>query len=282
MVDFICAEAGLCNKLRSVLSYREAAVQRGRRLVVLWRLGAACDSPFEDLFEPLPGVVMLHGLGELPPAHREALAAGGGAAKASVYDSHPSIKYTETEATMYAALSPLPPVRAAAAANVAACGGAFVAVHMRRTDHTAMFGDRTPDEAFFTFLEERAPLPIFCATDNALTLREVGRRFPLRLRGAVPIPEPAGGEAEREAEGEARHTSVERAAVDLLTCVEATAFMGTYMSSFSDAIALLRRARGLDTSDDRHVVRSLGGKHYDPDVHSVALPPLGPPAGEPG
>ena len=266
--DFVCAEAGLCNKLRSVLSYRQVALERGRRLLVLWRLGVACEARFDELFEPLAGVAFVHDVAEMAQPQREALVSAGGASAASVFDSHPAIKYTEAESHMYSALEPLPPLRAAVRENLTACGGAFVAVHMRRTDHAAMFGDRTLDDAFFAFLDAH-PLPIFLATDNRDTQLAVARRYPGRLRALAPVGPAPAGEA---AASEVRHTSVARAVVDLFTCVEAAHFMGTRMSSFSDAIALLRREGGRDVSADDHVVRSLGGKHYDPEIHSVELP----------
>jgi hypothetical protein len=274
--DFIIAEAGLCNKLRALLSYREMAMRRGRHLVVLWRQGPFCDALFNQLFEPLGGVTFIDAVSELEQPHREALAAAGGEAAAHVYDSHPSIKYTEAETCMYSSLAPLPAIRAAVSSCVAACGGRFVAVHMRRTDHVQMFGDRTPDASFFAFLDRHAHLPILLATDNAETQELMARRYGHRVRALGPIePLPQlGGQAAPDSAGTERHTTLERAVADLFICVEAEAFMGTYMSSFSDAIALLRRAGGRDVSKDEHVVRSLGGKHYDPDEYSVELPEI--------
>jgi len=274
--DFIIAEAGLCNKLRSVLSYRHVALAHGRHLIVLWRRGAACDARFADCFEPLSGVTFLHDIAELSHPQRSALALAGGEAAASTYDSHPAVKYTDAESLMYSSLTPQSAIRDAVASAAAAFGGPFVAAHMRRTDHVAMFGDWTPDAAFCAFLDRHASLPIFLSTDNAATQDSMLRRYPTRLHGLAPVSSPpasgAGGGCCPSSER--RHTSVERAVVDLFTCVEAERFMGTFMSSFSDAILLLRRANGRDVSGDEHVVRSLGGKHYDPEVHSVELPGL--------
>mmetsp|Transcript_27742 Transcript_27742/g.84676 ORF Transcript_27742/g.84676 Transcript_27742/m.84676 type:complete len:286 (+) Transcript_27742:161-1018(+) len=278
-MDFICAEAGLCNKLRSVLSYRLVAQQRGRRLVVLWRRGPFCDAEFSDLFEPLSGVTFISDAADLAQTSQSALEREGGPSAASVYDSHPQIKYTDAETEMYRALVPLPSLREAVVGVVGSFNGPFVAVHMRRTDHSMMFGDRTPDSAFCTFLDRHTPLPIFLATDNADTQRALLRRYPDRIRVVAPIQpsplsDPVGEEFEAAdvcSAGASRHTSIQYAVVDLFTCVEATHFMGTYLSSFSDTIYLIRRMRGFDTSNDEHIVRSLGGKHYDPEVHSLEL-----------
>ena len=49
-----------------------------------------------------------------------------------------------------------------------------------------------------------------------------------------------------------RHTPLADAVVDLFTCVAARAFKGSYYSSFSDAIAGLRAARGTAAAHDEH------------------------------
>ena len=54
------------------------------------------------------------------------------------FESHPAIKYTEREASMYAALVPLPHIARAVADNLRSLGPDFVACHIRRTDHTAL------------------------------------------------------------------------------------------------------------------------------------------------
>lgn len=57
----VVAEAGLCNKLRVMLSYREVAQAEGRHLVVIWAQGGFCPAQFSDLFEPISGMTVLNG-----------------------------------------------------------------------------------------------------------------------------------------------------------------------------------------------------------------------------
>jgi hypothetical protein len=142
-------------------------MQRGRHLIVLWRRGPFCDARFDQLFELSDSVTFVSAVSEPEQPHSDALAAAGGEAAACVCDSHPTIKYTEAEAHMHSSLTPLPAIWAAVACWLAACGGPFVAVLVRRTDHVAMYGIRTPGAAFFAFLDRHAHLPIFLATDNA-------------------------------------------------------------------------------------------------------------------
>ena len=68
---------------------------------------------------------------------------------------------------------------------------------------------------------------------------------------------------------DARHTSVADAVADLETCVAAKIFKGTELSSFSDAVAHLRRARAFANRDDEHRIRKLGGIFPDDTDYSV-------------
>lgn len=284
----VWAEAGLCNKLRVLLSYREVAVERGRALLVVWRLGKCCDATFGSLFRPLSSVSFLHshrssrltGLGvraaaldetpwlDVPPPEVDAIPADLSILKPA-YDAHPSVKYTERETEMYLALRPLPKLERAIASRVLECGPRYVAVHVRRTDHAACFGERTSDADFFRFVDAFPDHALFVATDNAATQQVFAARYGERVRAMRPIS-PAWGSAEPPG-ADARHTALSDAVVDLYTCVDAAHFKGTPLSSFSDTIAHIRRARGRASSGDEHVARSLGGKFYDQTDFSLEV-----------
>ena len=258
----VVAEAGCGNKLRVVLSYLDVARRRGQKLVVFWRLSPECDATFEELYEPLDGVRFLHALPpNLPTAPRGA------------YDTHPDLQFTERESAMYAQLRPRPSIAARVAARLKAFGGAdFLAIHVRRTDHAELFGERSPcrDIDFYAFCDRHEPLPIFLATDNAATQAAFLARYGARLRALTPM---RPRRSKRRASGAdapgARHTSVADAVADLEACVHAKVFKGTELSSFSDAVAHLRRARFIENKDDEHRIRKLGGQFPDDTDYSV-------------
>ena len=263
----VVAEAGLGNKLRVVLSYLDVARRRGQKLVVFWRLSPECDATFDELYEPLDGVRFLHALPpNLPTAPRGA------------YDTHPELQISERESAMYAQLRPRPSISARVAARLKAFGGAeFCAIHVRRTDHAELFGERSPcrDVDFYAFCDRHDPLPIFLATDNAATQAAFAARYGARLRALTPMRPrrskrhaPGADTAGADAAG-ARHTSVADAVADLEACVMAKVFKGTELSSFSDAVAHLRRARGVAHDGDSHRIRKLGGKFPDDTDYSV-------------
>ena len=129
----LSADAGLCNKLRSVLSYRELASECGCGLIVLWRSGPFCNGTFDQLFEALSGLHFVQDA-EMEKELETRLAALGlwPSGVPVCFDAHPVIKFSPRESLMYAALRPLPEVREAIDARVRDCGPSFIAVHVRR------------------------------------------------------------------------------------------------------------------------------------------------------
>lgn len=231
----IRAHAGLCNKLRVVCAHSHIASEQGRPLVVLWRACTACPGRFAELFEPLADVTFL-----------DDATCGPLTIDYEGCDCHPTVKHTPHEARSLGQLIPLPHLRAAIAANEDALGGptAFVAVHIRRTDH--MPKHQTTMEDFERFLNEHAPLPIFVATDNVGTQARLLARFGDRVRALKPI-------RKDDARG-FRQTPLSDAVTEIFTCVAARAFKGSYCSSFSDTIHHLRLVHGTRSQRDEHAV----------------------------
>lgn len=121
---------------------------------------------------------------------------------------------------------------------------------MRRTDHLTKAS--TPDADFVRFLTTtHAHLPIFVATDNAQTQRQLVFLFGDRVKALKPIAEDSKA---------LRHTALTDAVVELFTCVEASVFKGSYKSSFSDTI---------------HHLRQVNGRRNEADEHEIAMPKPG-------
>ena len=121
------AEAGLCNKLRTILSYAEVARSEGRHLIVLWVNGGPCPAVWEQLFEPLEGVTILNL--DSPGAKRFEAALNVGmqlmlGAVPSEFGTHARVAGTEEEERMYLRLKPVPALERAITETVERCGGA--------------------------------------------------------------------------------------------------------------------------------------------------------------
>ena len=275
----IRAEGGLCNKLRVILSYRLAAMDEGRHLIVVWANGGPCPALWEDLFEPLAGVTVVS---TDSPSLRAALAPMSleECAVPSEFGTHPRIAGTPREAQMYSLLRPKPSILRSIEDAIARCkdgsdDGRFLAMHIRRTDYTTTFGLSTPDHAFENFLEmhlvngsssssskstaralirpragdEAATTAAmascaYLATDNGETQQHFQSLFgDERIRTHIAINTMRHTET-------LRHTTVADAVVDLYTCAAAYVFKGTLGSSFSDTIWLMRKARGSSNEHD--------------------------------
>ena len=272
---FVRAKGGLCNKLRVVLSYREAAVvDGGQRLVCVWVINDECPARFAELFEPLDGVTFLDSDDPDLEAKLIALGSPHGTTMKRDMRTHPAIAalgatseaerwMSEREANMYLQLVPVLAIRRVIAETKGRCDVDYAAVHVRRTDHVALWGVSTPDAEFFAFLDRALPFldtlqpatkplsAVYVATDNAASQAAFGSRYggAARIRTLAPIDAHATA---------LRHTSVSDAVVDLFVCAGARVFKGTRGSSFSDVIWLMRRATGkAHRSDELHTARQL-------------------------
>ena len=273
-VTFVRAKGGLCNKLRVVLSYREAAVvDGGHQLVVVWVVNDECPARYCDLFEPLDGVLFLDS--DDPQLEEKLIALGSphGSTMKRDMRTHPAIAALENEnekwlsdreAAMFLSLVPIASIQAEIAAMVRQCGDGFAAVHVRRTDHVALWGISTPDDEFYTFVDKALQYKskgshggacVFVATDNAETQSLYAQRYGTsRVHALHPI---------EMSPTALRHTSVRDAVIDLYVCASSRVFKGTRGSSFSDAIWLIRKARGVaHQNDELHTNRQLRRRRW--------------------
>ena len=254
----ISSTYGLGNQLRVLLSYRAAAAAQGRPLVLVWEKMTACNALYRELFEPIEGCVVVEHFDDLELV-RPGLSRLPRGVFPTVYYTHPAVHNTPLETSMWEVLRPVASIRAAVEANLATLGDSFVAVHVRRTDHMTSEGGKiakmkaagewVTEDDFRHFLDRHGGRPIYLATDNAATQQEFLARYGERIRCCVPIEPPPADASEVY-----RHTHLSQAVVDIFTCAASHAFMGTYYSSFSDAIQRLRLARGRHSTEDRHRV----------------------------
>ena len=116
----------------------------------------------------------------------------------------------------------------------------FIAIHVRRTDHTTLAQSKsrfTTDDAFHKFIATQPThMPIFLATDNRVTQIEFQQRYPERIFWTEDIPP----ESHLDAKQRRHHDNENTAVIDMFTCVKSSVFKGSGYSSFSDTIDILR------------------------------------------
>lgn len=200
---------GLCNRLRVIFSMWRHC----RPLNVHWPLNKACPARFDSLFEPVPGLTIK-------------------------YSQVPKLADWSCFAVCTPDFSDLvvqPSIQDQIEKTIQALPASYLAVHIRRTDHpeTARNWLRyTEDQEFYDFLDRHAPLPFFAASDCPAMLRRLQCKYGSRFHHPLPSP--------TAVQDNSRPTSVEQALVELFVCVNATNFMGSCVSSFSEMIACLR------------------------------------------
>lgn len=235
----ICADHGLCNRLRAVLSYSEVARRQGRNLLVVWQRDNQCNGEFLDCFAPLPGVRFVREPPPWAPAPERA------------NHTHCDVKGTEAEAGGFALLRPAPALQKVLEASLRECAPSFVAVHIRRTDMSvwaaiqpdSRYAIDTADERFDGFLDAHGQHNLYCATDCRATYARYTKRYAARVKATTE---------RRYSSHRHRQTSLAEAALDLFMCANAAHFMGSSGSSFSDAIMHLRACNGRASPEDRH------------------------------
>jgi hypothetical protein len=220
MTVVVEAIGGLCNRLRVVLAYRAAY---GRVDVVWQPTGEIAGARFGDIFEPLEGVRFLDGYAD--PVLRTTDPLHGVPWVLGYRDLVLQRDHRDR----------LSDIRAAV-------GGPYQAVHVRRTDlDVHLRGLLPPDDEWLAWAREQ-PGPIFVATDNGTTQRELVAALNAQGRESffvALIPEHAAQDQSNQ-----RNTSLADAALDLFLCAGASAFRGTFGSSFSETAEALRQSKG--------------------------------------
>lgn len=212
---------GLCNRLRTILSYRATF----GNIDVVWHPdGEIANARWSDVFEPLSGVTFHEG----DDYGTMTLDAYPHAAAGWQY-GYRDLTLRSDHLDRFASLKPSEP---------------YSAMHLRRTDHvhlatiTNLF---RPDEDYVEWVKG-ATSPIYLATDNGTSqfkfldvIRDAGKRAITAVR-IEPHPQ--------ENQGGRRATTLADAAIDLFICAGAREFKGSGASSFSATVDMLRTMGG--------------------------------------
>lgn len=226
--------AGLCNRLRVLISASYLAGRYDRELILCWRPGDNCGARFGDLFTN--PITETDALPEQPPAHRgsppDVLAR-------AVQSPEPIVCVSECHwlvadedqrksAPHFLALRPVAAVTQAVDAVAAQFRGRTIGVHVRRGDFARQLSRRhnlklPALERYFTYLDKWRGT-IFLATDGG---DEVVPRFRDRYgERLLTFPRRFPGRCSPEA--------VQEALVDLCLLQRCQAVVGTRYSSFSE------------------------------------------------
>lgn len=237
-VDYaILPKGGICNRIRIILRHiyhfrKQNQLSKdsvNTRVYVLWKSTDHCRQSFDELFDEncldeynctiVPYEDSVHGTVCIDPMVEKVCGQ--------------ALKYTD----LYRALTPKASLRNAIQETLPG-NTPFIAIHVRRTDHTELAqskGRFTTDEEFHTFIAKCPPqCLIYVATDNCETQKQYVEKYGKRIFWYEEIPLSVAR----------RHHSDETGAiVDLYVCSSASYFKGSGYSSFTDTIEILRNNR---------------------------------------
>jgi len=237
---------GLCNKLRVVFSFYQKTRKENEELIVIWEVSDQCNGFFLDYFEPVKNITFVRNN------------------DAGYHVDYRGFQWCEDYSpyvnkqinNLYAALIPRPRLRRLINDRLSLLEENYVAVHVRRTDHSRLAkrnASYTSDRKFQDFIIENDTSDVYLATDNYKTQKKYLRRYPGRVKAIRSIKRSARPDgwfsglssflnyfAQSDQKSASRSTSLEDAIVDVYMCVYAQKFMGSGYSSFSNLITYLR------------------------------------------
>lgn len=221
---------GICNYLRVVFSYWLHCKKNNMILNVIWNITNECNGFFLDYFEPLENVSFFK---ENP----------GISVDFHGNRWHPD--YNPYAMNIYNGLKPVPYIQSKVQKNMNLLGD-YIAVHIRRTDHVWLAqaeNHYTDDNAFIEFIEGRKEKNLYISTDNRQTQDEFYSRFQNQIK-VIDFIEPNES---------LRQTSLEKAIVDIFTCVNSSEFKGSGWSTFSGTINQMKEPIRPDGYFERHL-----------------------------
>ena len=242
---------GLCNRLRTILSYRAAYGS----LEVEWLPIQVGAGTWDEVFEPLEGVTFvtpgpwtLRHQGGPVLVHYSIMSnewavkseLRGQADEPTWADCNPLASAPMGWQTAYRDVRLVPKLREALPDRP------YSAVHVRRTDHEEMaksWGVWEGDDPMYAWIRTDAGPRFYIATDN----RHSQDRYAEAVRvcgGTALVARRIYPTLGTPADGENRATPLAHAAIDLFACVRADRFKGTPGSSFTATIELLRSMQG--------------------------------------
>jgi hypothetical protein len=220
---------GLCNRLRAIFSHLEwcRTMGGGEVLYVYWIPHVACPAAFGDLFD-------MEGLEEAGLVIREGVMPTKGQQFIQTCSVHQGAVESVWGSLAARLLRPIPVIRTRIDGLLASLGDdGFTALHIRRTDHNSNYDQ---DAVFVEYAGAQGS--VYAATDNPRSMVTLKKALGSRLH--------YNG---RFAQTGIRLTDVADAVVDLWVCAAAARFRGTYYSSFSDWIEMMRSLHGATPGD---------------------------------
>jgi len=211
--------SGLCNRLWVLFSYYNYAIKNNLKLQICWLTNSVCDAHFLDFFKPLINVEFINE-----------------DKQCDVYthlwhkDYNPYYTYIYQDLELNDSMTDLIKTLNWWSSN-------YNAIHVRSTidfiNDLPLRGLKNMEFSMFDGFINTSNLPCFLASDKHTTQQYFTLKYTnLFYYNTIQLKDDIHN---------VRHTDIQHAIIDLVSCVKAKRFLGTPHSSFSATINTLRR-----------------------------------------
>jgi hypothetical protein len=227
--------AGLSNRLRFLFSYiykmKKENTFNNKSLVVIWEIDVHCNGFLWDIIKPIPNCWTLK------KNYKNFKINNSSCGPVQLYKNE---NYLEN-----LSFKPVNRILNKIINIINILSNKYIAIHIRRTDlssHLKYINKshlETKDEEYIDFLNKNPDYNIFIATDNIETQNKFLKLYPTRIKYINKI----------SVNKNRRKTSLDVALTDIFVCSFSNKFKGTYYSSFSSFIELMRKHNNI-TNDN--------------------------------
>lgn len=230
---------GLCNRLRFIFSFikklKDENEYNNTLIFVVWRVDSSCNDYFLNYFKPMNNIVFLNNnLNEL-----------------NVYKSGCKVfsKYKSSNYLILKKLKLKEEIYNKIYNTIKDLENNYISCHIRRTDLNHFLEKNNKkdkiyqDEDYVKFIKKNRGYHVYIATDNFKTQQYFSKNIK-RTKFYEKI--------EKDTRG-LRKTSLEHAVVDLFVCALSCEFMGSYFSSYTDFIKIIR----INLDKDKSPIQNL-------------------------
>lgn len=213
----VTACGGLCNRLRVIFSYYNYAISNNETLTIIWNEdNDVTKKSFLEFFEPVHNITFLSNNKDKLPIHYHGVYCCKG---------YPPI---------YDKLKIKPYIQDIINQRISVIGN-YIAIHVRRGDHVQHAKNRnmfTEFEDFCNFVnKEKKDNNLYIATDTKNTWENFFKKYKEIIKFPFPKQNP---------QRQKRRTNLIDSIIDIYMCVNASKFLGSGWSSFSELIEQLR------------------------------------------
>ena len=236
----IKSRCGLCNRIRFILSFlnylKKSKKFNKKKICIIWQKDSFCNGYFVDYFQKIKkNIIFIKNKELLDFLYNEYNEIDESKMYNDIKHTHIIKDYSNYIPSNYLKLNKN--IYLEIKSIIQKLQNKYISVHIRRTDldihlknKENLYDKRTSDKEFINFINNHQNYNLYIATDNYETQNLFYQKFKSKIKHLNVIFKTPS----------LRKTSLKQAIIDLFLCSLSNKFKGTYYSSFTDFIKLIR------------------------------------------